>query len=282
MKTFDSQSVRCVPIYPYPVLKLESSSGEKYLIVSDVHIGWEERLKKAGLMMDLSDSVMEMARVLLDVQKKTGISNLIILGDVKSSTSVITKSEWDNVPLFIKELEKSFTIFIIPGNHDGKLSHLLPLNSNLLLPSGLRIDDVLLFHGHTRPKIKSYINRIITGHLHPVLKKEGSIFNGSKVWVKLVLSKLITKDTKDYEERKIEVIILPHFNELINYYSQLGKIKVGPSDRSKLPFLDMMIYKQHWNLLEGYMFSTDGTLVGTLEDVMVLLYGTSSNQKIIT
>src|SRR5690349_20632173 len=219
MKTLDSQSVRCVPIYPYPVLNLVSSSGEKYLIVSDVHIGWEEGLKKAGLAVDLSDSVMEMAEVLLNVQRKTGISNLIILGDLKSSTSVVTKSEWYNVPRFIRALEKSFTIFIIPGNHDGKLSYLLPLNSNLLLPSGLRIDDVLLIHGHTRPKITAGINRIIAGHLHPVLKKDGSILNGSKVWVKLVLSKNISSHGDNLVGRKMEVIILPHFNELIDYYS---------------------------------------------------------------
>lgn len=268
-----------MPIYPYPILNLVSSSGEKYLIVSDIHIGWEEGLRKAGLAVDLSDTVMEMAEVLLNVQRKTGISNLIILGDLKSSTSVITKSEWYNVPRFIRALEKSFTIFIIPGNHDGKLSYLLPLNSNLLLPSGLRIDDVLLIHGHTRPKITSSINRIIAGHLHPVLKKDGSILNGSKVWLKLVLSKNISRHNENHVERKLEVIILPHFNELIDYYSHSSKSKVGPSDKSKLPFLDLMLCKQHWNLSEGYMFSTDGTLVGTLQDTMILLYGTSSNQK---
>ncbi|KAA2280046.1 metallophosphoesterase [Candidatus Nitrosocosmicus agrestis] len=279
MKTLDSHTGRCLPVYPHPILNLECSSGEKFLIISDVHIGWEERLRKAGLKVDLSGNVIEMVRVLLDVQHKTGISNLIILGDLKSSTSIITKSEWGNVPLFIRTLEKSFNIFIIPGNHDGKLSHLLPLNTNLLLPSGLRIDDVLLFHGHTRPRITSDINRIIIGHLHPVLKKDGSIFNNSKVWVKIVLSKIISRHGKNQEERNIEIIILPHFNELIDYYSKSSKIRVGPPNKSKLPFLDMLIYKQHWTLLNGYMYSTDGTLVGTLQDVMTLLYGTSSNQR---
>jgi putative SbcD/Mre11-related phosphoesterase len=263
-----------VPIYPYPILNLESSSGERYLIVSDVHIGWEDKLRAAGLIVDFSDSVVEMAKVLLDAQKKTGISNLIILGDLKSSTSVITKSEWTNVPRFINTLEKSFKIFIIPGNHDGKLSYLLPFYPNLLLPSGLRIDNVLLFHGHTRPRITSDITRIIIGHLHPVLKREGSILNGSKVWVKLVLSKIISKYSENPDERKIEVIILPHFNELMDYYSKSSKIKVGLTNKSKLPFLDALIYKQHWNLLDGFMFSTDGTLVGNLQDVIALLYGT--------
>lgn len=282
MKTLKSHSVRCMPIYPYPILNLVSSSGEKYLIVSDIHIGWEEGLRKDGLAVDLSDTVMEMAGILLNVQRETGISNLIILGDLKSSTSVITKSEWYNVPRFIRALEKSFTIFIIPGNHDGKLSYLLPLNSNLLLPSGLRIDDVLLIHGHTKPKITPGINRIIAGHLHPVLKKHDSILNGSKVWVKLVLSKDILRRDEIHVERKMEVIILPHFNKLIDYYSQSSKIKVGSSNKSKLPFLDLMLYKQHWNLLEGYMFSTDGTLVGSLQDIMILLYGAPSDHKMIS
>lgn len=279
MKTpYVSSSVRCIPIYPHPILLLEISKEEKYLVISDVHLGWEERLKKTGLATDLSDTVTEMVSILLEVQQRTAISNLIILGDLKSSTNIITKSEWNNVPLFINMLEKSFKILIIPGNHDGKLSYLLPKTTNLLLARGLQLEDILLIHGHTNPNISPRINRIITGHLHPILQKEESILNGSKVWVKLIVSRDNLTKTKPRDIRRIEVLILPHFNNLLDYYSSSRKIRHSIDSKSKLPFLDKMLFKQNWTAVEGHMFSTDGTLVGNLEDIMVLLYGSSFEQ----
>lgn len=271
----NSPSGKCVPFYPYPILSLETPSRKRYLIISDVHIGWDESLKKSGLTVDISDYVTEMANTLIDVQQRTSISNLVILGDLKSSVKFISSSEWRNVPLFIRKLEEVFTVYIIPGNHDGNILQLLPDTTNLMLTSGMKIEDILLIHGHTKPRITHDIKRIIAGHLHPILRKNGNILDGSKVWVKLVMSKNQSKSILVPNERKIELIILPHFNNLLDYQVKSRKSVQGYSNKSKLPFLDMMLNAQHWKVSEAYMFSVDGSLVGSYEDVKVLLYGES-------
>lgn len=271
----NSTSGKCMPVYPYPILSIETSSSKKYLIISDVHIGWDEGLKKAGLTVDISDYVIEMANTLIDVQQRTSISNLVILGDLKSSVKFISSSEWRNVPLFIRKLEEVFTVYIIPGNHDGNILKLLPNTTNLMLTSGMKIEDILLIHGHTKPRITHDIRRIIAGHLHPTLRKNGSILDGSKVWVKLVMTRNQAKSILVSNERKIELIILPHFNNFLDYQVKSKKSVQVFSNESKLPFLDSMLNAQHWKVSEAYLFSVDGSLVGLYDDVQVLLYGES-------
>ncbi len=46
---------------------------------------------------------------------------------------------------------------------------------------GMEINNILLTHGHAIPIIGKNIDIIVTGHLHPILKKEGNICNGQKV-----------------------------------------------------------------------------------------------------
>ena len=63
---------------------------------------------------------------------ETGVKELIILGDLKASIKIITKTEWDNVPYFLESLGKLFSIYLIPGNHDGNINQLLPENINMM------------------------------------------------------------------------------------------------------------------------------------------------------
>jgi len=46
---------------------------------------------------------------------------------------------------------------------------------------GMKFDNILLTHGHATPKIGKNIEKTITGHLHSILIKEGSIINGQRV-----------------------------------------------------------------------------------------------------
>ena len=42
-------SSKCVPIYPHPILFVETSDNKKFLTISDVHIGCEDRVNQAGV-----------------------------------------------------------------------------------------------------------------------------------------------------------------------------------------------------------------------------------------
>ena len=81
---------------------------------------------------------------------------------------------------------------------------------------GMEMDNILLTHGHAMPTIGNNINKIITGHLHPILVKEGNILNGQKVWIRIILK----KNERKNKERKMEFIIIPHFNKYLNLLSQ--------------------------------------------------------------
>jgi uncharacterized protein len=111
-----------IPLYPYPLLMIENSNKEKYLVIPDIHVGFEEKIIKKGIFIDSKENVDEIINILLDIEYREKINNLIILGDLKSSINIITRSEWNNIPYFLNELSKLFNIFIIPGNHDGNIT----------------------------------------------------------------------------------------------------------------------------------------------------------------
>ena len=158
---------------------------------------------------------------------------MIILADLKSSINIITRSERNNIPYFLKELFKLFNIFVIPGNHDGNITHLIS-NDNIHLMSikGMEFDNILLTHGHAMSKIGKNIEKIITGHLHTNLIKEGSIINGQRIWIRIILKKSENKERKEDEnkqskrhvqrDKKIEFIIIPHFNKYLNHSSSIS------------------------------------------------------------
>jgi metallophosphoesterase superfamily enzyme len=135
--------------------------------------------------------------------------SLIILGDVKSGIESISKIEWQTVPMFF-EIGKKINTIVIPGNHDGNLSRLVPDHITMTAPSGLVIGDTLLTHGHVMPSENfSQINRIVMGHLHPVYFQEGSVLDGQRLWVSIKADK-----SKIFPSSKgeIEIIIVPSFN----------------------------------------------------------------------
>ena len=51
---------------------------------------------------------------------------MILLGDVKSSIKVISKNEWNEVPLFFNKIKEKCEITLVPGNHDANIQKLVP------------------------------------------------------------------------------------------------------------------------------------------------------------
>ncbi|MBA3750022.1 MAG: metallophosphoesterase [Nitrosopumilus sp.] len=193
-----------IPLYPYPILIIENSNFGKYLVIADVHIGFEDKIQKKGVFVDPKKSVDEVVDFLSKIISNTQIKNLIILGDLKSSVNVITQLEWNNVPYFIRSISKFCNVYLIPGNHDGNIIHLISDDVNLMSVKGMEINNILLTHGHFIPIFGKNINKIVTGHLHPILRKEGNIVNGQKVWIRIILKKN-EKESKnnsnDYTEK---------------------------------------------------------------------------------
>jgi metallophosphoesterase superfamily enzyme len=145
----------------------------------------------------------------------------------------------------------------------------------------MEFDNILLTHGHAIPIIGKNIEKIITGHLHPILIKEGSIMNGQRVWIRIILKKGESKEGKkdenkqSYEqiERKIEFIIIPHFNKYLNYHSSFSmENKLSQKNRkSRIPLLNNLINKKGWEMDQVFVISLDGSIIGSENELKKIL-----------
>jgi uncharacterized protein len=264
---------KCFPLYPHPILLIETSGFKNFLAISDVHVGFEDKIRRSGILFDTRKNIDESIKLLTNIHLETGIENLIILGDLKSSIRVITRTEWDNVPYFLESLSELFNIYLIPGNHDGNIKQLLPENINLMRSQGMEIDNILFTHGHILPRIGMNVKKIVVGHLHPIIQKEGSILHGNKIWVKInLIKKNLLENNYKQNTRTIELIIMPHFNNIIDYYSRINRNTAGTSGKSRLPVLDNMIKKLNWSVEKAFLFTMDGSIIGSQEELTGLLY----------
>ena len=182
----------------------------RYLVVSDLHIGFEEKFQGARLKPNVEGMINELEIMIDD----TSATDLVIAGDVKSGTDRILQSEWENVPRFLSRLSKKCKVSIVPGNHDGGLVNLAPDFVKLEDMNGLLIYDTLVLHGHTRPLLKyKDARRLVMGHVHPIFQRRGNPLSGQPVWAFLKLpKKAIFSEILPEDKEQIEVVLLPSFN----------------------------------------------------------------------
>lgn len=235
-----------------PALILEGDS--KNLIVTDLHIGFEDNLAAKDIFLGKNTTVNEIISELQVLIADTEPDSLILLGDVKSSIQSISKSEWDAIPLFFEKIKKNTDVVLVPGNHDSNIQKLVPDGVTLVSSYGLVIDNTLLTHGHTMPSENfSHVDKIIMGHVHPVFFQEESLLNGQRVWVSMKTNKQMIFPS---EEGELEIIIVPAFNR---YFYATAKKKYK---KSISPIVEKI--KES---LTAKIVTLDGTIVGN-EDMI--------------
>ncbi len=219
------------PLNPSPALLL-ANNDERYIVISDLHIGFEDRYK--GIYID-SNYIYEMLDELRDLADKAKPRAFIILGDIKDSIASISKSEWRLIPEFLDKARRISDIIIIPGNHDNNISRLVPNNIQIVSSRGMQIDDTLLIHGHT--SIRSLnVKKVVMGHLHPRFVKEGSVLDGSRVWIFLKM------------ENGLDIVIMPTFNRYLSLNTRF--------ENSVISFLNRDEIK------ECMVLTLDGSIIG--------------------
>ncbi len=174
-------------LHPHPALLLKEEN-KKHIVISDLHIGFEERFAKKGISIETSTEKMK--RLLIELIQQYQPEDVIILGDVKDSINRITNSERREIPKFFHDISTYSQVRIIPGNHDGGLKSLLVKKVSLESVHGITIEKSGLLHGHTKPK-QNFVNldRIIIGHLHPIFNQYSSPISGSQIWAVLKVEK---------------------------------------------------------------------------------------------
>jgi len=241
---------RIVPSKPALVLEGE----KKNLIVTDVHIGFENSMASNEIFIGKNSSINESIQELSEIIDLEKPDSVILLGDIKSSIKNISKSEWDEVPLFFKKIREKCDVILIPGNHDANIQRLVPENISMIGSTGMVEENILLTHGHTLPSENfSHVDKIIMGHLHPVFFQEDSIINGQRVWVSIKTEKENIFPNKTGE---IEITIIPSFNKYFyathrKYYKKsISPIinKVKEISKAKIITLDGTIIGNESNI----------------------------------
>ncbi|HZE78166.1 MAG TPA: metallophosphoesterase [Nitrososphaeraceae archaeon] len=198
-----------VPLYPHPALSV-SSGNKKYIVLSDLHIGFDYAFHAKGIQIDPtydSDRMIEEVTSLITEHQAEAI---VLLGDTKHTIGFINKYEWRAIPEFLSTISKYTEVYFVPGNHDGNLGRIIPDNINLISTKGMVLEDTLLIHGHTMPsRRQSFIKRIIMGHLHPTFYNKDSIINGQRVWLYFKVDKTSIFPN---EKGTVEIIVVPSFS----------------------------------------------------------------------
>jgi len=242
--------IRIVPSKPVLILEGE----RKNLIVTDMHIGFENNMTSNEIHIGKNSPVNESIQELTEIIDSEKPDSVILLGDVKSSVKTITKNEWNNVPLFFKKIREKCDVTLVPGNHDANIQRLVPDNISMISSTGMVQDNILLTHGHTMPSENfSHVDKIIMGHIHPVFFQEDSIMNGQRVWVSIKTEKenIFPNKTGD-----IEITIVPSFNKYF-YATHRKQYK-----KSISPIINKIK-----TISKAKIITLDGTIIGDESNV---------------
>gem|GEM_PF-214576 len=239
----------------------QGSSSRRYLILGDLHIGFEEKFRAQGVKIEASvDRLIEEIKSIADLWK---ITDIVINGDVKSSITNITSSEWEKVPKFFDGICDDLNVKVILGNHDAGIKQLLPAKVDVADSTGLLLGNNLVMHGHTNPILK-YRNckRLIMGHLHPIYLKKGSPLSGQPVWIfakvprTYVFQGMIAESVASHSgEDLVEVIVMPSFNLdlIVSAYSK----DTAREERRTAPMV-RSLYRAE----EAAIVTVEGDLIG--------------------
>ena len=230
-----------------PALILEGK--KKSLIVTDIHIGFENSLASNEIFIGKNSTINETIQELSEIIDAENPDSVILLGDIKSSIKSISRNEWNEVPMFFEKIREKCDVTLVPGNHDANIQRLVPDNISMISSTGMVEENILLTHGHTMPSENfSHVDKIIMGHIHPVFFQEDSVMNGQRVWVSIKTEKEKIFPNKSGE---LEIIIIPSFNKYF-YATHRKKYK-----KSISPIIDKIK-----TVSSARIVTLDGAIIG--------------------
>jgi len=205
----------------YPYLYLEKS---KSLILADIHLGYEEAVAQEGVFLpraQLSHLRLELDSVLRELDTES----VIIVGDLKHRFDKLSRQEKEEIEALVNFLKERNIkdIKLVRGNHDNYVS-LMTKKLGVELFDSLKIDNILLVHGHIDPfetgleDHRNNIDLVIYGHEHPSIVLRDSLGRVGKLPIFLEMPLRL-------RDRSIKAIILP----ATGYYQLGSAITLDPS-----------------------------------------------------
>ncbi len=248
-------------IIPGEAALVFEKSGQKTLLISDLHLGLEKEMARKGFRLP-SYTVRMVARV-RDLADKTGCSRLAVLGDVKHSVGKVEDVDWAAVPWFFDTMLDLFeAVEVVPGNHDGNLRTVLPQRVKLDQSKGTVLGSgrgrVGVCHGHAWPSEEAMATRnLIIGHSHFTYEMRDSLGSRSResVWVFASYKVAEMMEGAGYGKKGTgegRLTVMPPFNRLVG-----GQ----PINRSKSFQFGPVLSSRSVDLEGADIFLLDGTRV---------------------
>ncbi len=247
------------PIFEEPLLLVEGK--ERVLVAADIHLGLEYELWLGGI--SIPSQTEKILKRLLRSLAEVKPDRLLLLGDVKHNVPKTSWQERREIPHFLRSLAQEVRVDIVPGNHDAGLVDLAPQGTSVHLSTGIVIDGVGYFHGHTWPDRELLKEELlVAGHIHPAVRLKDPIGSSRnrRVWARVSI------DPEAIERQygpglrpglpASEMVIVPAFNDLCG-----GLPLSVPCEDERGPILTMS------RMDDSRIFLLDGTDLGRLRDI---------------
>ncbi|MEM4576266.1 MAG: metallophosphoesterase [Candidatus Nezhaarchaeales archaeon] len=140
------------------------------LVVTDLHIGYEQALQKQGIYVPRS-TYPKMKQAISDMVEKIKPESIVMLGDVKHEFGIPTSQEWVEVKDMLKHLtDSNLKVHVVRGNHDNYIITILKkYGAELHDPMMIR-GRYLMVHGHKLlEELPREVEVLLMGHEHPAL-----------------------------------------------------------------------------------------------------------------
>lgn len=208
--------VEPVPNAPAAVADL---GDERALVVADVHAGIEVGLRyERGVELD-SDAAARRDR-LLALLESTDADRLVVLGDLAHRIRAPEGTEREELERLIRAVTDRVPFTLVVGNHDPGVAETFAADLDVVGPSGGRIGDVGVVHGHTWPAPDVFgADVVCMGHEHPQVRLQDAV-GGSRTeraWLRgpLRLEPFVQgvgSEVRDHWNDP-ELVVCPAFNE---------------------------------------------------------------------
>ncbi|RLE54732.1 MAG: hypothetical protein DRJ40_10030 [Thermoprotei archaeon] len=248
---------------------LTTYSGERILVVADLHIGYERELALRGARVPLQHR--KLLSRLTRLIKENRVDEVILLGDVKHTVTGVSACEVAGLKEFLTNLRDLVNCIIVQGNHDGDIAEVLPEGIKLVPSRGLTIRDhegkeILLLHGHAKPRPEDLekVKAVIIGHVHPhIYMRDSTLLRiYEPVFLKVTTNKQYMLQSLN---EVVKIIVLPPFNTIVG--GTPVENLLNPDREHRTPLLKKEILENA--VIELYL--RDGTYIGTLSEYLQVL-----------
>jgi len=192
---------------------------EKAVVIADVHIGIEFEYSQQGVNIGVqTDKLLERCKRLIE---ETAAEKLVIVGDLKhiilakdEEQREMMRKERREVRKFLKVLDEYADIWIVKGNHDGRLQSKY---AKIFGVKGMQIDDISFAHGHCWAGEEVMNGKIIVlAHIHPFIRITTKIGYSylQPCWVRGKFQREKFLEKYKNGNHKMKFIIMPAFNPL--------------------------------------------------------------------